>query len=104
MRERGAYKIASRNRAFDAYLEPTVRGHRRVSRIVESLRSEILEGEGRHLRIRQIFQNPREIYRLELELPEIGYQRTTLLDREALEALLATDEIRALVRDAAALV
>jgi hypothetical protein len=28
----------------------------------------------------------------------MGYQRTTLLDREALDELLATDDVRALVR------
>jgi hypothetical protein len=99
MRERGVYKIASRQRVFEADFDPVARCDRRVRRIVESLRSEILEGAGRHLRIRQIFQNPREIYRLELELPEMGYQRTTLLDRDALEELLAIDEVRALVPD-----
>jgi len=45
------------------------------------------------------FENPREVFRLELELPELGYQRTTLLDREALDALLEADDVRARVRD-----
>ena len=39
--------------------------------------------------------SPREVYRLEIEVPELGYQRTTLLDRDALEELLATDDVRA---------
>ncbi len=96
MKSRGAYKIASRHRAFEDYLDATQRSERRVQRIIESLRSEIVSGS--QLRIRRVFQNPREIYRLELELPELGYQRTTLLDRDALEELLAADDVRAVVR------
>lgn len=67
----------------------------RCDRIVDSLRAQILEGdEDQSLRIRQIFTAPREIYRVEIERPEQSYQRTTLLDREALEELLATDDVR----------
>ncbi|MDJ0869535.1 MAG: hypothetical protein QNK03_25775 [Myxococcota bacterium] len=100
MRPPGTYKIASRNRAFEAYLEPEMRSARRALRILESLRSEIREGGGgEQLRIRRIFENPREIFRLELELPALGYQRTTLLDRDALETLLEADDVRALVRE-----
>lgn len=99
MRPPGSYKIASRNRAFDAFLDPRVRGARRVRRIVESLRDQIVDGgDETGLRIRRIFSTPREIFRVELERPELGYQRTTLLDREALEQLLAADDVRARVR------
>ncbi len=67
----------------------------RSDRIVDSLRAQILEGDqDQSLRIRQIFENPREIYRVEIERPDQGYQRTTLLGREALEELLATDDVR----------
>jgi hypothetical protein len=98
MKLHGSYKIAHRERAFDGFPDPLGRRERRVQRILESLRSEILEGGGGpNLRIRQVFQSPREIYRLELELPQLGYQRTTLLDRDALEELLAADDIRAVV-------
>ena len=98
MRPPGVYKIASRNRAFDACLSPELRAERRLQRILDSLRSEILEGGGHEqLRIRRVFSNPREIFRLELEMPELGYQRTTLLDRDALEELLAAEGVRALV-------
>ncbi len=97
MRPPGAYKIASRNRAFDAYLDPGMRCARRVARIVDSLRQDILE-DGSTVRLRQIFRSPREIWRLELNLPQLGYQRTTLLDREALESLLEAEEVRARVR------
>jgi hypothetical protein len=89
MRPHGSYKRLSRNRAFEAYLQPSVRSARRVRRIVDSLRDEIVDGEESCLRIRKVFTNPREIYRVELERPEFGYQRTTLLDRAALEELLA---------------
>ena len=82
---------------LDAYVHPVARGEERVRRILESLRSEIVEGGRDNLRIRQIFREPREMYRLELELPELGYQRTTLLDREALEELLEADDVRAVV-------
>jgi hypothetical protein len=99
MRPPGSFKFASRNRAFEDYLDPQVRGSRRARRILASLREEILEGgAGDGLRIRRVFSTPREVFRLELELPELGYQRTTLLDREALEELLATDGVRARVR------
>ena len=99
MRPPGSYKIASRERAFDALLDPQRRGARRARRILASLRSEIVDGgAGDGLRIRRVFSSPREVFRLELELPELGYQRTTLLGREALEELLAADEVRARVR------
>jgi hypothetical protein len=98
MKPRGLFKIANRPRSLDAVLDPVARRGRRVERIVESLRAEIIEGNG-GVRIRRIFENPRELFRLELELPELGYQRTTLLDREALDALLEADDVRARVRE-----
>jgi hypothetical protein len=100
MKTRGSYKIANRTREFDGF-DPLGRSERRVQRILASLRNEILEGGGGpNLRIRQVFRTPREIFRLELELPQLGYQRTTLLDRDALEELLAEDAIRAVVGQA----
>ena len=98
MKPPGTYKLLSRNRAFDTYLESYSRIHGRSQRILDSLRSEILEaGPGQCLRIRQIFQNPREVFRIELEVPEMNYQRTTLLDRDALDELLESDEVRGLL-------
>lgn len=94
----GGYKIASRNRSFEAYLDPSVRSARRVQRIVSSLREQIAAGGCEALRIRCVLRDPREIYRLELDVPEIGMSRVTLLDREALEQLLQHDEVRARVR------
>lgn len=102
MRPPGSFKIASRGRPLGAFPNPLARSELRMQRILASLRNEILEGGGgSNLRIRQVFQTPREIYRLELELPELGYQRTTLLDRDALEELLEADDVRAIVETAA---
>ena len=86
------------NGAFEAQLDPAVRSARRVRRIVRSLRNEIVDAGSDGLRIRRVFTNPREIYRVELERPGLAYQRTTLLDRAALEELLAQDEVRSRLR------
>ena len=92
MKPPGSFKIANRGPRSNGLLGG---GELRVQRIVDSLRAQIAEGgPGQSLRIRQVFQQPREIYRLELELPELGFQRTTLLDRDALEELLTADEVR----------
>jgi len=89
-------------RDLDACLGPLLASDARSQRILESLRNEIVDGGGgQNLRIRLVFREPREIFRLELELPSLGYQRTTLLDREALEQLLESDEVRAVVPTAA---
>ena len=109
MKPHGTYKLLYRSRypehaslgSFAAPAGPAgaedlldrfARGELRVHRILDSLRSEILEGGS--LRIRRVFTRPREIYRLELELPELGYQRTTFLSRDALEELLEADAVR----------
>ncbi len=88
--------------AVDGFLTSLARSEHRVRRILASLRDEILEGGGSgNLRIRRVFQTPREVYRLEIELPELGYQRTTLLDRDTLEELLEADDVREVVESAA---
>ena len=109
MRPPGQYKIRYQRSARRAAMAPVCSGsdpvegvlarlassEHRVRRIVDSLRSEILEGgSDAVLRVRQVFSSPREIYRVELERPELGYQRITLLDREALESLLEADDVR----------
>ncbi len=67
-----------------------------MQRIIESLRDQILQGDGPDtLRVRKILSEPREVYRVEIELPELGYQRVTLLERDILEELLAYDDVRA---------
>jgi hypothetical protein len=98
MKPRGSFKIVNRERLLDGFLDPLTRSEARSQRIVQSIRKQIMDGgPGQSLRIRQVCRAPREIYRLELELPELGYQRTTLLDRDALEELLTADEVRDLV-------
>ncbi|NNL85581.1 MAG: hypothetical protein HKP27_08020 [Myxococcales bacterium] len=95
MKRHGTYKIANRSRALEPYVQPHLRSERRVQRIIESLREQILQGEGPDtLRVRKILSEPREVYRLEIELPELGYQRVTLLERDILEELLAYDDVR----------
>ena len=82
-------------------MDPLSLSDDRSNRIINSLRHQILElNVDQSLRIRQIFENPREIYRVEIDRPEQGYLRTTLLDRDALEDLLATDDVRERVLDA----
>ncbi len=106
MRPPGSFKIARRHRLGHKTprANPPVTPCRhlplsdedRSQRVLESLRNEILEdGVAGNLRIRCVFRSPREIYRLEFEIPEREYQRTTLLDRGALEELLEADEVRA---------
>lgn len=85
---------------MDPLLDPTGRDGR-AQRILDSLRTEILDtASSGSVRVRRVMQSPREIYRLELEVPDLGYQRVTLLDRDALDDLLATDDVRSLVREA----
>jgi hypothetical protein len=101
MKPPGTFKLLGQARriARDA-MDPLTLCGDRSDRIVNSLRTQILEGDDdQSLRIRQIFDYPKEIYRIEIERPDQSYQRTTLLDRDALEDLLATDDIRARVLD-----
>ena len=96
MKPPGTVKLLGRaRRTADDAMDPASLAVDRSDRIVDSLRAMILEGdEDQSLRIRQVFQKPKEIYRIEIDRPEQNYQRTTLLDRDALEELLATDDIR----------
>jgi len=101
MKPPGTFKLLghARRNAPNA-MDPLALCDDRSDRIVNSLRTQILEGDAEQsLRIRQIFNDPKEIYRVEIECPDQGYQRTTLLDRDALEDLLATDDIRERVLD-----
>ena len=99
MRPPGTFKIARKRAPLPTYLDPFGAGGSRVQKIVESLRDEILEG-GENLRIRQIFEAPRAVYRIEIDVPEMSYQRTTLLDGDALEELLEIEEVRSRVAEA----
>ncbi len=96
MKPPGSFKLLGNARRNPApAMDPLALCDDRCDRIVNSLRTQILEGdEEQSLRIRQIFDDPKEIFRVEIARPDQGYQRTTLLDRDALEELLATDDVR----------
>ena len=101
MRPPGSFKLIGRHRRIEAgHLpeDPLSLVVGREMRIVESLRAQILEGgRDQNLRIRRVLEGPRAIYRIEIHVPEMSYQRTTLLDGDALEELLAYDDVRTLV-------
>jgi hypothetical protein len=97
MPQRGSFRIASRVRAFEAIQDPALRRTRRIARLLDSLRLEIQDGTTT-VRARRVFETPREVFRLEIEGPGLGYQRTTLLDRNALEELLEVDAVRSRLR------
>ena len=101
MKPPGTFKLLGHaRRSAPNAMDPPALCEDRSDRIVDSLRTQILEGNGEQsLRIRQIFEDPKAIYRVEIERPEQSYQRTTLLDRDALEDLLATDDVRERVLD-----
>jgi hypothetical protein len=82
----GAFKLANRRRP-EWPLDPRLRRERRVRRILASIQSDL--DNGGRASVRQILRGPRELYRIELELPEMAYQRTTILDRDSLTRLLA---------------
>ncbi len=61
-------------------------GDSRVLRILQSIQTDL--DEGGICRVRQILKGPHELYRLELERPDMSYERTTILDRDTLTQLL----------------
>ena len=97
MVQRGSFRIASRGRAWEASQDPVLRRTRRIERLLDSLRLEIQDG-ATTVRARRVFETPREIFRLEIESPSLGYQRTTLLDRDTLDELLEVDAVRTRLR------
>src|SRR5262249_7017939 len=97
MVHRGSFRIASRARAWEASQDPHLRSARRLERLLDSLRLQIQAGDTT-VRARRVFETPREIFRLEIESPGLGYLRTTLLDRDALDELLEVDAVRTRLR------
>jgi hypothetical protein len=97
MKQPGRFKLSGRHGDFEPPYPPHALSYAygRTQRIVDSLRLEILSGgDSQNLRVRRVFEAPNTIYRIELENPEMNYQRTTLLDGDALEELLQTDGVR----------
>ena len=100
MKPHGTYRLFGSARQRGGSSPAALTGALRTQRIIDSLRFEISNNQQiEAVRIRQIFSTPREIFRIELEVPDMKYQRTTLIDRDALEELLEVEEICALVRE-----
>jgi hypothetical protein len=72
--------------AFDATGQHRQRAERRMRRILASIARDV--DEGGTARVRQILRVPHELYRIEVERPDMSYVRTTVLGREALTVLL----------------
>ena len=90
----GSYRILMRSRrAIEDQLSPELAATRRIERMLASLLEEF-RCANTVVRARCIFREPREIFRLEIDNPERGYQRTTLLDREVLDELLEHRDVR----------
>jgi len=99
----GARWIGPLSDPIESALHGVAQADRRTKRIVDSISDEIREGgEGSTLRIRRVFVAPREIFRVEIQRPDLGYQRTTLLGRDALEALLECDAVQTAIEAGAA--
>ncbi len=84
----GSYRFANQPRSFEAAGDPRRFDgrQRRVRRILASIQKDV--DEGGTARVRQILRTPQELYRIEVERPDMSYLRTTVLGREALTALL----------------
>ncbi len=83
----GSFRLAHQQRSYELYVDPWDGvAERRLRRILASIQQDI--DEGGTASVRQILKSPRELYRIELERPDMAYQRTTILDRDALTTLL----------------
>ncbi len=69
---------------------------RRLRRILSSIQRDVDEG-GTAL-VRQILSGPRELYRVEVERPDMAYLRTTVMGADAL-AMLIEQTPEELLRD-----
>ena len=59
---------------------------RRLRRILTSIARDV--DEGGTARVRQILGGPRELYRVEVERPDMAYLRTTVMGADALAMLI----------------
>ncbi len=85
-RIQGSFRIGSQGRTYELYADPRSRQAHRVRRILASIQDDLDQGGTAY--VRQILRGPVELYRLELELPDLAYQRITILDRDTLTVLL----------------
>ena len=88
----GSFRRLRGVRAFDLDLDEIEKRERRIGRILSSIQRDL--DEGGHAYVRQILRGPLELYRIELERPEMSYLRTTIVDRATLETLLEEDSRR----------
>ena len=82
----GSFRRPRGARPFEIDLDEIEKRERRIRRIITSIQRDVDEG-GRAY-VRQILRGPLELYRRELERPDMSYQRTTIVDRATLELLL----------------
>ncbi len=82
----GRFRLSNQPPGLRAGLDPWAGAQRRVRAILSSIQQDLFEGGT--TRVRQILSSPRELYRVEVEREEWSYLRTTILDRDALEALI----------------
>ena len=83
----GSFKLQNQRHSFPLAEDPWgIVGGERVCRIIASIQSDL--DLGGTCRVRQILKSPRELFRIELERPDMSYDRTTILDRDALTQLL----------------
>ncbi len=85
-RAQGSFRIGSQRRSLELLLDPSRQRALRIERILSSIQRDL--DSGGTASVCQIMRGPRELYRLELELPDMAYQRVTILDRDALTELL----------------
>lgn len=82
----GSYRQIRRDGGVDRFLDGEARRERRVRRILSSIHRDLDEGGRAYLRP---IPNPcLDLFRLEIERPDMSYQRITILDAETLETLL----------------
>ena len=87
-RPHGAHDSGRREHEATLFSDPAscLAGGRRARRILSSIQRDV--DEGGTARVRQIASGSMEIFRIEVERPDMAYVRTTLMGREALAALL----------------
>ncbi len=86
MRAPGGFRAMRSTRTLETFQDPVFQSEMRVRRVIQSIHQDIAEGGNAY--VRQILRGPRELYRIELERPEMAYTRITILDGDALETLI----------------
>lgn len=82
----GRFRLSNQQQ-LDLYDDPWMGADRRVRAIIASIQEDV--GMGGTATVRMIIDSPEaELFRIELDRPDMAYQRTTILTRDALETLL----------------